>query len=147
MGQLPKKTGLISGFCSSKQMFAFSFLQIPGHPEHPCFRLKNSGHYGSLGTWGTFSPHLLDLLHARHTKYFAALLHLISREGSKPNRSADICSETLNEVQSTGIFKLVMIKKGLVWKSLGFNRTLALNKVLSGNKTFCNFTVNLIFTN
>jgi len=67
MGQLPRKTGLLSGFCSSKQMFAYGFLQIPGHPGHPCFRLKDSGHYGSFRTWGLFSPHLLDLLHARHT--------------------------------------------------------------------------------
>jgi hypothetical protein len=57
------------------------------------------------------------------------------------------CLSQRIKVQRTGIFKLVMIKKGLVWKSLGFNRTLALNKVFSGNKTFCNFTVNLIFTN
>jgi hypothetical protein len=54
-------------------MFAYGFLQIPGHPGHPCFRLKDSDHYGSFRTWRTLSPHLLDLLHARHTKYFATL--------------------------------------------------------------------------
>ena len=54
MGQLPRRTSLISDSFSSEQPFALSFLQIPGHPGHPCFRLRDSGHYGSLRTWGNF---------------------------------------------------------------------------------------------
>ncbi|MBO7103824.1 MAG: hypothetical protein J6W02_09095 [Bacteroidaceae bacterium] len=34
---LPK--ALVSSFCTSGQMFAYGFLQIPPHDGHPCFRL------------------------------------------------------------------------------------------------------------
>ncbi len=65
MGQLPRETGLVSGFCSSHQMFAYGFLQIPNHSGHPCFGYRIPVNHGSFGTCGNVSTHPLDLLHAR----------------------------------------------------------------------------------
>ena len=36
--------GLVCDFCPSDQEFAYSFIQISPHSEHPCFRLYPS-HY------------------------------------------------------------------------------------------------------
>ena len=67
-GRLPKGAGLIPGSCTSHPIFAFSFLQIPPRGGHPCFRLQDSDHHGSSGTWSCAAPHPLDLTHARHTQ-------------------------------------------------------------------------------
>ena len=67
-GRLPKGAGLIPGSCTSHPIFAFSFLRIPPRGGHPCFRLQDSDHHGSSGTWSSAAPHPLDLTHARHTQ-------------------------------------------------------------------------------
>ena len=41
---LPTSFSLLCGFCSSDQMFAAGFLQIPPHDEHPCPWLYASRH-------------------------------------------------------------------------------------------------------
>ena len=43
-------TGLISCFCTSEQMFAEDFLQIPRRHGHPCRWLEPSRYQGGLGT-------------------------------------------------------------------------------------------------
>jgi len=42
----PKCGCLICGFCSSGRDFAYSFLQIPGRPGHPCCSANGSSHQG-----------------------------------------------------------------------------------------------------
>lgn len=40
---------LISSFCTSGQMFAAGFLQIPTHGGHPCLRLYTSRYRACYG--------------------------------------------------------------------------------------------------
>ena len=42
-------TSLISSFCTSGQMFAAGFLQIPPHDGHPCLGLYTSRHRACYG--------------------------------------------------------------------------------------------------
>ena len=42
-------TSLISSFCTSGQMFAADFLQIPPHDGHPCLGLYTSRHRTCYG--------------------------------------------------------------------------------------------------
>ena len=42
---------LICDFCTSGQMFASGFLQIPSRGGHPCLRLDASHYKGALGTF------------------------------------------------------------------------------------------------
>ena len=42
---------LVCGFCTSDQMFASGFLQIPSRGGHPCLRLDASRYKGALGTF------------------------------------------------------------------------------------------------
>jgi hypothetical protein len=39
IGRLPRFPSLLSGFCASQRTFVSGFLQISGHPEHPCLQL------------------------------------------------------------------------------------------------------------
>jgi len=39
---LIRHVGLVSGFCSSDQRFACSFLQIPSRDGHPCCSANSS---------------------------------------------------------------------------------------------------------
>ena len=40
---------LICGFCTSGQMYALGFHQIPSHGGHPCLRLDTFRYKGALG--------------------------------------------------------------------------------------------------
>ena len=60
---------------------------IPGHPGHPCFRLSDSGHYGSFRTWGV-NPLTLKIYYMPGTLGLAAFqadsIPYTQRHGCKP---------------------------------------------------------------
>ena len=65
---LPSQTALILGFCTSGQMFAADFFQIPPRDGHPCL----SG-YAVPTTWSARDLHPLAGTHAGQTKSLKSL--------------------------------------------------------------------------
>ena len=96
-GRLPKGAGLIPDSCTSHPIFAFSFLRIPPRGGHPCFRLQDSDHHGSSGTWSSAAPHPLDLTHARHTRSSAPS----ARKQNQTTNNDSISQLTLNRTLAT----------------------------------------------